>query len=47
MTSNQWMISEKPFNKSLHEVTSTYVNKVSPLLVWKPEEETVVITSEV
>lgn len=38
LSSNQWMINEKPLDKSLHEITSTYVNKVSSLLVWKPEE---------
>lgn len=38
LTSNQWLIDERPLDKSLHEITSAYVNKVLSLLVWKPEE---------
>ena len=42
-TANQWTINEKPFQKALHEVTLMYVKKLTPLLVWKPEEEPEVI----
>lgn len=45
LTSNQWMVAEKPFDKSLAEVTSVYVNKVNSLLTWKKEEEEPTVVS--
>ena len=42
-SANSWTVNEKPFQKALHEVTSMYVKKLTPLLVWKPEEEPEVI----